>query len=348
MDLKLEDKIEFDKIGIQFRPINEKEIQVIEEKYVDKELINTANECYNNITQKTNRKKINEKDFFDFVRSLFVIEVSKDKLNKYIDEWTHYSFLRRIFNLYNELYLNESVSARSHIDRYHRLIFVNDCFDIFMRRPLVMRKNLPKKELTDYDICGLLVYYFLVKNNTVPVDMFCSKYNDYLKNLASFFSKSNNEDIEKIIDVLEFWFTDTFNNKNKLVNNVLVLESLLMASNSNIEKNFIAKCGLLVYRTKSELSKNNSEQLSSIINFIYSIRSDVVHGNINNVYNDYNILKNKIGDVINSSSSNSRKRKRDEIYSLAYSYSHELVVSVIKFWLDNKNELDFIRDNVVI
>ena len=350
MDLKLDNKLELEKIGVTFRQINDNEVDIISNKYnADMEkVIDIANECYNSITKNKNKKKIEEKEFLSFIRRLFVIEISKDKLNKYIDEMTNYTFVRRIFNLYNELYIDKKISLRSRVDRTYKYVFINDCLDYYMRRPLFMRHNLIKNEITDYDVCALVVYYLLALNDTIPIDFYPSKYVDYLNNLSSFFSKSNTEDIEKMIDILEFWFTDAFNNKNKLVNNVLVLESLLMSSNSNIEKNFIAKCGLLVYRTKSSLSNNTSEQLSAILAFVYSIRSDVVHGNINNVYNDYNILKTKIGDIIETSPSKSRKRKRDEIYLLAYNYSSELVVTAIKFWFDNKNELDFIKDNVVL
>lgn len=70
--------------------------------------------------------------------------------------------------------------------------------------------------------------------------------------------------------------------------NVIIIESLIVKNNSNnISKEFTLKLGIIAIESGAKYS---NEDLKYILNYIYRIRTILIHGNINEVFVEYNTL----------------------------------------------------------
>lgn len=166
----------------------------------------------------------------------------------------------------------------------------------------------------------------------------------FLNRISYFISNLDLKDIEGFINIIELVYLDHKTNQNCIINNVLSIESLILSDTNNIEKSFVLKSGIIL--KYSDFSISNDE-IKYILNFIYNIRSDIVHGNYFKIEADFDRLKSKVPnckDILDGSNIIYSKEK-DLPYAIANVYSNILLFSIIKYWIFNQDKLDFIKHN---
>ena len=93
-------------------------------------------------------------------------------------------------------------------------------------------------------------------------------------------------------------------------------------------------------------SSSSNEAIKLLLNFVYEIRSDIIHGNFKKIENDLNKInqKNKkvkelIGEVPEFIS------KKDKAFKVAYTISLFVARSIVKYWIDFPYKVQYLKKN---
>ena len=210
--------------------------------------------------------------------------------------------------------------------------------------PFELRRNIKKHSNIAYD--ELLIKYIFNCLNYESYHIFYVKNNlsKYLNLMLDFFNKIPEDQVFRYIEVLELYFLQSRLSENNIINNVLIMESLLIKDEStNIEKNLILKTPLIIRKMNKKYSLNET---AGILKFIYRIRSDIVHGNSEKTISDFNTLKQTVTNLeYPTIKSASKMRKKKIIVKFASQLSDEIINMVIKSWFLYPDVLFFIKNN---
>lgn len=363
LDYIIDETIIFDKIGISIRPLSNDEKNKLMDNinYILKyktdmmKLVKKYNFEESNFEQiyelaKSKDKDPNGiimmgyyalKDNFKFnsirtinkiVNHMVVIDVDKEKITKYVDEKYISKFVSNFLNL--GIIYDKAVNTneiRRNIDYTYILdnnIFEdNEEFYHQILLTIVMSyngKDVPKK--------------IVVRNVDIS--------DNYLSEIKKFEKKLDNEELIKFFEILDLLYSHPSMIQNAILNNVLIVESLIINEKANIEKDYILKGGMILKEYLNLNSKISNERIRTFLKFVYDIRSDIIHGNNKKIQTDLNTLNQKIKGVKKLIGTiNTYKETKDSAFSVAYTLSYYVTLSVIKYWINNPTGVNYLKNN---
>lgn len=347
-------EINFSQIGIKIRRLDDNEQNEIVERY--NFLYNQKN-YFNKVTKNLDYKYIStlmtksELDFSDklieamvyewkvdgvkpvfhkeistIFNHLMVIEIEDEKLKKYIEPVNFNDFVKQLIK-FSFVFDDENISLEA-----------------YERSSMIYRRT--KWSETDEIIIRHLYNNFKTPGGKVfyaskKFDLFCKIMSNFLNKLSD--HKKANERIFRFIEILEMYTYRLAKPQNLLINDVLTMESLVIKEDSStIAKDFVLKAALLL---KSTDLKYNLEECIYILDYLYSVRSDIVHGNTEKLLTDYAKLKEKLPTFDCKVNKNTSKmRKKNNIIFFSHRLSRVLLVNMLKLWLMKPEEFDTVRN----
>lgn len=359
---KIEKKIHFKKIGITIRPLNNKEKNALN-KYIDyilgyKKNIYTLVKKYNfndteydQILELSKSKKIDPngiimmgylalKDGFVFnnkrtikntIDHLIAIDVDKKITKKYIEDKYINKFVSNFLNLSN-IYNKKIDKAEMIYNKDYTYLLENNIFK-------------DNKEYFHQILLSLIMSY--QKNNSKPLivrDVDLSK--NFLMQFIEFEKKLDNFDIIRFFEILDIFNSNPSMIQNAILNNVLIVESLLMNDKSNIQKEYVLKGGIILKKSLNSKNKKACDNLKYFLSFVYNIRSDIIHGNNKKIEEDLNTLNNKNKNINKIfGETKNYKDTKNKAFKIAYTISLFVTLSVIKYWIKNPTEIYYLKIN---
>ena len=160
--------------------------------------------------------------------------------------------------------------------------------------------------------------------------------------MYKFFSNLNADDIFRFIEIMEMYNMTNGFRPNLLINNILIIESLIVKDDKEIAKEFVHKTALFL------INGNQGYKLKDcipILDYLYNARSDIVHGNTSKLFNDFSKLKEKLPYLkYPNTDRESKMHKKIMIVEFSYAMSDKILNDILKLWFLNPEELKFIKN----
>lgn len=340
--------IEFSKLGLTIRRLNKTEknnfIKRYQEVYKLKKDFNNCIKTYNTDRSKYRslRAELESKDniidflfhewrlyenkpiFHKSLNSLFdkimIIDIKEEKLKKYIEPEDFSVFIRQFINLtfiYDE---------KKHLGKDpERRLFISKRYN-FTAEEEIIAKYL-------YNDCNVPSAHLFVSSK------YLYKHCDIMN---KFFLNQNADDIFRFIEIIEMYNMTNGFKPNLLINNILIIESLIVKDDKDLAKEFVHKTALFL------INGNKNYKLKdciSILDYLYNARSDIVHGNTSKLFNDFSKLKEKL-PYLNypSIDRESKMHKKIMIVDFSYAISDQILNDILKLWFLKSDELKFIKN----
>ena len=258
---------------------------------------------------KNNNHKYIPKSNFPLESINLILEIipflfkNNDDLMKYFDSFetgTHiYLFDLKTIKKEENGYLKtkkEDNSLNNSILSNYELLFDEEENDIYLNEDIGLNDEL-KKNIIDFSLKRYLSFLYLKHNKHINIYIFGKKIeieNPYYNIKLMSYSGNNMEKITNLIYSKEDKNIDSFNIEGTDYNGILFNEKFIdnISCNSNIgieeikEKDYLN--GILLYKDNILVSRLNQSYLGDITFFIKKMM------NINNKYNEYNNINNKI------------------------------------------------------
>lgn len=274
------------------------------------------------------------KEIEKIINHLLVIECNNEILNTYVDSKSVISFISNLIgasNIYNETLVTDKMRFNSD----YTYILTDNLFNKESDRFLI-------------DIMINLIFYYnhekILNNKYILKQVPLTK--KYLEKIECFISELDADGIIKFVEILDLLYSKVSIIQNSIINNVLIVESLLINENSNIQKDYVLKGGMILrkyFKNKSEL---NNKAIKELLTFVYDIRSDIVHGNMKKIENDLNKINQKNSDVKKLVGKvEDYLTKKNKALGIAYTVSMFVTRSVIRYWIDNPYDVHYLKNN---
>ena len=268
------------------------------------------------------KKPIFHVNISNLLEKIMVIEVQENKIEKYIESEEIEMFIKRFLKLAHIYDKKDDVEDLSYNNRSH-----------FGRCNLSPIDEIIIKHL--YNDFSNTSHYVIKGANCLF---------EYCITMKCFFENLNSTDVFRFVEILEMYNLKYDYRQNLVVNNVLVMESLVIKEDSQtIARDFTLKLSLLISESSHEYEL---EDYAFIFDYLYSVRSDIVHGNTEKLLNDYSKLKSKLPGLDYPSIGNVSKMKRKRmIIAFSYIISKEILDTILKVWFSNPSKLNFIKNS---
>lgn len=168
----------------------------------------------------------------------------------------------------------------------------------------------------------------------------------YLIQMERFLKSLDDEQLLKFIEIIDLLFEQKVVVQTLILNNVLVVESLIIRENADIQKEYVLKGGMILRNYLKSRSIASNDAVKLLLEFVYNLRSDIIHGNLKKIENDLNRINQKdpsikelIGEIKDF------KTKKLKAYGLAYHISFLVVRCVMKYWIDNPFDVFYLKNN---
>lgn len=267
------------------------------------------------------KKPIFHKNIINLFDKLMIIKVDKIKLSKYIEHESFDIFVRQFFDM---AYVYDEEDYKNTTNRHNNY--------------LIRRYNL-----TSVDEMVLRYLYNDFEYSSKYILRGSNSLMTYCQVMDKFFKTLSSKDIFRFIEILEMYNIKYGYPMNFVINNILVIESLIIKEESpTICKDFILKGSLLL---KDSNLRSKLDDYKIILNYIYSVRSDLVHGNNEKLLEDYSKLKSQLPNLNYPEIGKISKMKRKKIIvDFTYVISEKILNSILKMWFVNPYELSFIKN----
>lgn len=270
----------------------------------------------------------------DILDHLIVIECNEDIVKEYVDKNSSKKFISNILSLYN-IYENTIAANRMRTNSDYTFILEDNIFT-------------ENSELFYNDILMNIICSY--PDNENDKKRYILKHVDlneeYLKTLADFIEHLNKENIYKFVEIIDLLYSNSYTIQNRILNNVTIVESLIINENDNIQKSYILKGGMILKKYLKRESSSSNEAIKLLLNFVYNIRSDIIHGNYSKIEKDLNTINQKdksikelIGDTTGILS------KREKAFQISYCISLFVVRCTIKYWIENPYKIQYLKNN---
>lgn len=216
------------------------------------------------------------KNIEEMLNKVAIVQTNDIVLNKYIQLRDSHIFVKQFVNLY-KLYEHDVKNK-------------NNNFDIPTKYKKIYRQSEKEPDIDNLSNELILKYVFEgLKSKTYGCFYIKKSFQDYINYVSIFINKLSDLDIFKFIELMEMYFLNNYiSYSNNILTNVIIIESLIVKNNSNnISKEFTLKLGIIAIESGAKYS---NEDLKYILNYIYRIRTILIHGNINEVFVEYNTL----------------------------------------------------------
>ena len=357
-DTKINMYVNLKRIGIKIRPLSIKEKEQIIQKYnilssnknniykfarLRKQRNLVANKIYDLVDDELTIDILNlirferyniviHKNIKEVLNKVAIVQTNDIVLNKYIRLRDSHIFVKKFINLY-KLY-EQGVTSK------------NNNFDIPIKYKKIYRQSEKEPDIDNLSNELILKYVFDgLKSETYGCFYVKKSFQDYINYVSIFINKLSDLDIFKFIQLMEMYFLNNYiSYSNNILTNVIIIESLIVKSNSNnISKEFVLKSGIIAIESGIKYS---NKDLKYILNYIYRIRSILIHGNINEVFTEYNTLIQNVQKIEALNNKNLPKMsKYKNILYFTDKLSYEFLTIVFKYWISNTDKLNFIKNN---
>lgn len=279
-------------------------------------------------------KPVFHKNLESLLNNILVLEIDSSKLSKYIDNNDFRIFIHQFIDFH---YIFDSdLKSRKNENE--------------VSLPYQMRKMYRLKKNPDFeDLVNefLIKYIFNFNNQSSYGCIFVNEsFERYLTIVCKFCNSISSDELFKFIEILEMLFTNSRLSQNNILNDTLIIESLLIKKESNnIEKEFVLKTGIIYKYSKLEKNYTN-EDLSTILHYIYDVRSIIIHGSLEKIFDCYNKLSLKCKSFICPKfDSVSKMQKKISILKFTESISYKFVKIVLLYWINNNEKISFLKNN---
>lgn len=287
-------------------------------------------------TMRQNKKiPVFHKNIQEFLNHLIVLEIDSSKLSKYIDCDDFRVFIRQFINFYHVFDICSKKERKKEKE-----------FSISYN---MKKRYREKKELELHDVTQeIIIKYLLGFPEEEGYSCFGvnESFYDYLNIISKFLNTISNEELFKFIEIMEMYFTNSKLSQNNILNDTLIIESLLIKKESNsIEKEFVLKAGV-IYKDSKLKKHYSNDDLSTILHFIYNIRSTIIHGSMEKIFDNYNTFCQKIKEIECIKFNNmSKMQKKLCILHFTETISYEFVKIILRYWITNNDKIMFLKEN---
>ena len=279
-------------------------------------------------------KPIFHKNMDEYLNHILVLEIEPKKLEKYIDSEDFQVFAHQFINFYN-IFDTQNQTKNKYKD---------------VSIPFQMRKKyreIGKPSFEDVSEEIILKYLFdIYKQESACCLYVNNSFFKYILNVSKFISKISSDELFKFIEIMEIFFSNARLSQNNILNDTLIIESLLIKKESStIEKEFVLKTGIIYKDCKLEKYYPN-EDLSVILHYLYDMRSAIIHGNMEKIFVVYNTFTQKIKSIPCSKFENvSKMQKKVLILKFTERISYEFVKMVLMYWINHYDKISYLRNN---
>lgn len=279
-------------------------------------------------------KPVFHKKIESLLNSVLVLEIDSFKLSKYIDNDDFRIFIHQFIDFH--CIFDSNLKGKKNENE--------------VSLPYQMREMYRLKKNPDFEdlVNELLIKYIFNFNNQSSYGCFFvnESFERYLAIICKFCNSISFDELFKFIEILEIFFTNSKLFQNNILNDTLIIESLLIKKESNnIEKEFVLKTGIIYKYSKLEKYYSN-EDLSAILHYIYDVRSIIIHGNLEKIFDCYNKLSLKCKSFICPKFGGvSKMQKKILILKFTESISYKFVKIILFYWINNNDEISFLKNN---
>jgi len=252
---------------------------------------------------------------------IVAIDINEEKLKRYIEPEDFLIFLRQFIDL----------------------SFIYDErkeFDVKHDRPLYISKRY------NFTAEEEIIVKYLYDDFSTPSNhlLISSKYlKKHCEIMQQFFLNLNADEIFRFIEIIEMYNMINGFKPNLLINNVMIIESLIVKDDKDLAKEFVRKTALFLINGNSQYKLKDC---ITILDYLYNVRSDIVHGNTSKLFNDFSKLKETLPNLkYPNTDRKSKMHKKIIIVEFSYVISDHILNDILKLWFSKPDELKFIKNN---
>lgn len=339
INAKLKSEIELKSFGIKIRNINEVEVEYIKKKikklYCSQKLKNLYEKYIEAKEINSTSKDIEElKEANRTLTNIFDLEEDERRAFYYLDNNDGNVDLSKLREL------KKCVIAEVDEEKFKK------CFGDLEQKTVILKILLFANYLKIDDYKNTKVYYSILKEFKDYEHVLDNDYDDnnieitYLDKIAT---ALNSKDINFNISFFFIIENLIFNNmslESKIINLVSVIEKLLIKKGENKQQSFVLKVGILI---KDNMPWSN-KKISDVLKTIYEIRSLIVHGEEDKIYEQ----KGRVKEIFKEDNLDSLEDKvgvRNEIFLIVASYLEIITRMIINRYIDDTEFCEYIRMN---
>lgn len=353
-NFQLSKKINIDKLGIVFRPLNTKEKQMIlnqidtiytknkkiiselDKKYTKDDGLRVSLELskYDDLIRETvmfcflskkrgfkfnTSKKIN-----NMLDKTIIIDIKEDILCEYIEKNSIKKFVSNILSLYGIYSSNISLNNKVRLDYSY-----------------ILNDNILDPTQKDYNLNLIIAFLMSYEHQMVKTTELSE---NYLIDLSKLFSRLNKEETRRFLNAIDLYYSDNVMIQNRVVNNITLAESILIKEGEDIKANYILKAGLIL-KHYSESGEGINNFIKAYLNYCYDIRSAIVHGNEEKILSIFNtaIQKNKHIKDFAKDDPVTYNNKKIRAIGLANMMSMIVNRAILKYWIENPSMISYLK-----
>lgn len=274
------------------------------------------------------------KDIDKFLSHILILEVDSKILGKYIDCQDFRIFVHQFIDFHYVFDTTINNKKRT-----------NDISIPYQMKKSYKEKNNP--EFKDLSTEIIIKYFFDFYNENSYGCFYANKsFEHYLLRISKFINGISSEELFKFIEIMEIFFSNARLSQNNILNDTLIIESLLVKKESNnIEKEFVLKTGI-IYKDSKLKKYYSNEDLSVLLHYLYDMRSSIIHGSMEKIFDCYNKFSQKIKSIPCSKFENvSKMQKKILILKFTERMSYDFVKLVLIYWISNNDKISFLRNN---
>lgn len=353
-DFKLSKKISIDKLGIIFRPLSNKEKQMIlnqiDNVYIkNKKIINKADKKYTKddelklsmellkyddltresimfcfIGKKRGFKFNSLKKINNILDKMIIIETKNDVLCEFIEENNITKIISNILSLYDIYSSNINFNNKVRSDYSY-----------------ILKDNILNPKEKDYNLNLIKTVLVSYDNKMMKTTELSEEYIIYLK---KFFSKLNKDEVRRFLNAIDLFYSNNIMIQNRIINNITMAESILVKEGEDIKANYILKAGLILkhYAAGGE-SINNFIRV--YLNYCYDIRSAIVHGNEEKILGIFNTAIQKNKHIKELAKDEPITYSNKKLRALEFANTMSIIVNraILKYWIDNPSIISYLK-----
>ena len=339
IDEKLKSEVELKCFGIKIRNINKEEFEYIKEKIKSLYCSQKLKKLYEKYTRAKETNKISNnidelKEANETLTSILDLKADERRAFYYLENNNGNIDLSKLGEL------KKCIVAEVNEEKFKK------CFGDLDKKSVILKILLFANYLKVDDYKNTKVYYSILKEFKDYEHILDNDYKDnniditYLDKIAV---ALNNKDINFNISFFFIIENLIFNNmslESKIVNLVSVIEKLLIKKGENKQQSFVLKVGILI---KEYMAWSNQE-ISDVLKTIYEIRSLIVHGEEEKIYEQ----KGRVKEIFKEDNLDTLEDKvgvRNEIFLIITSYLEIITRMIINRYIEDTEFCEYIRMN---
>lgn len=286
-------------------------------------------------SMKTNKKiPVFHQNIERVLSHILVLEIETSKLCKFIDVCDFRIFVHQFINFHYIFNFDENYKQDQNLSLPYS-----------MKSRFIGKKILELNDLTDEMIIKFLFDFY--DQESYGCFYVTNYFSDYLFSIFDFLNMIPSDDVFKFIEILEMYFSNARLSQNNILNDIQIMESLLIKKESNNkEKEFVLKTGI-IYKESKLKKYHSNDDLSVVLHYLYDMRSTIIHGSTENIFNCYNnklVQKIKSIDCPKFEGISKMKRKM-MILSFTERLTYHFLKIVLIFWIKNNDKIMFLKNN---